>query len=85
MDILESLDNIRFDLEDSLDSLVGKRKAVCPHCKKVVRLIGDTNVLSSHVFIPDEDNLDFSNGVDFSVIVDCPASGSAVKIITLDW
>lgn len=77
----DKLDDLKGSLEDALDRLLGTRKAVCPHCRQVERLIKDTNVLSPHVYIPNEDALDFSKGIDFSMIVDCPGSGCTVNVI----
>ena len=81
MNIIGSLDGIKNGFDDALDRLLGGRKAVCPHCGKITHLVKETNVIAPHVYIPDENNLDFSNGIDFSVIKDCPMSGRSVQII----
>jgi len=76
-----SLDELKGGFEDALDRLLGGHKAVCPRCGKITHLVKNTDILAPHVYIPDEATLDFSNGIDFDVIKDCPMSGKSVRII----
>lgn len=79
MSISSALGGVQDSLNDALDILLGTRKAVCPICGKVERLVKETNVIAPHFIVPDDP--DFSNGIDFDVIKKCAGSGRVVRII----
>ena len=78
--ISEGLDNLKDGFNDALDRILGGRKAVCPTCKQITHLIKDTNVLAGHVYIPIGTVIDFRDGIDFSIIKDCPGSNTTILI-----